>query len=69
MWGKWKRRQVPTPADIDEARKLREQQSDQLETVRRRQPYVDTLTSRLIERREINHFGDSIQVTFRRRNA
>lgn len=61
-WGK--RRNAPTTPDLDEARELRQQQSNQLRQVNRRQPYVDRLTARLIERRELNHFGDSIQITF-----
>ncbi|WP_382307263.1 hypothetical protein [Herbiconiux sp. UC225_62] len=63
MW--WRKKPpVPIPDDVNEAIELREQTNAELSRVRAQDPYVSRLSSRLVERRALNHFGDDIQVTF-----
>ena len=59
-------RKVPTEPrdDVDEARALREEADTGLIALQRQAPYVARLTDSLIKRRELNHFGELIQVTF-----
>lgn len=52
------------PADVREAQEMRAEAIDNLMQLERQAPYVDRLTDRLIERRQRNHFGDDIQITF-----
>lgn len=58
------KRRTSVPDDIGEARSLRDEADTDLTRVQGQAPYVARLTARLIQRRELNHFGDSIQVTF-----
>jgi hypothetical protein len=62
MWRN--RKSPPIPDDIDEARAIRREADNYLANVTRQAPYVSRLTARLIERRELNHFGEQIQITF-----
>lgn len=62
----------PGPAvsdDLAEARAQRARAEQELESVNERAPRVAAMTTYLAERRAANHFGESIQITFTRRNA
>lgn len=68
----WRSKNPPTepveiPDDINEARDLRLQAAMDLEQAKRQAPAIDRLTSYLRARREQNHFGDAIQITYTRR--
>lgn len=68
MWGrKRKNEPVEIPDDINQARELREQAQDEHREVSSQGPAIDRLTGYLNERRALNHFGESIQITFTRR--
>ena len=62
MWGT--KRTTPIQDDIGEAQKIRKEATRDLAKVIRQAPYVSRLTASLIERREQNHFGEQIQITF-----
>ena len=53
--------------DIEHARELRAQAKQELSDLKDQAPAVDNLTQRLLLRRAMNHFGDSIEITFKRR--
>jgi hypothetical protein len=53
--------------DIEHARELRAQAKQELSDLKSQAPAVENLTQRLLLRRAMNHFGDSIQITFTRR--
>lgn len=59
----------PVPDDIAEAREARRDAHERLDRAERRQPRIDALVSRLVERREHNHFGDSLSISMTRRGA
>jgi len=65
LWRK-KKPPVQVPSDIEDARGLKSQQTGEIRQVAARQSYIDGLTQALIERRERNHFGDQIQISFTR---
>ncbi|QRI45079.1 hypothetical protein QEH45_gp25 [Microbacterium phage Shocker] len=56
---------APDPKAIET---LEESKRD-LEAARNRSPVVDDMTGYLSKRREQNHFGDALDITFRRRHA
>lgn len=58
------KRQTSVPDDTGEALVIRAEANSSLTKIQDQAPYVARLTARLIQRRELNHFGDSIQVTF-----
>jgi len=65
MW--WRKRFDPpsdVPADVHEARALKDEASRHLAEARAQAPAVARLAERLMERRAFNHFGDEIQITF-----
>lgn len=62
MW--WSKRESKVPADLDEARKIRDEAQADLAEVHAQAPYVARLTTRLVERRALNHFGDDLQISF-----
>lgn len=66
MWP-FKPRPSQVPDDIGEAQQLRQNATDQLAAVQKRTNTVNQIGKFLAERREQNHFGDSIQITFTRR--
>lgn len=68
MWP-FKPRTSQVPDDVHEAHALRETSTAQLAAVERRTKTVDQLGKFLAERREQNHFGDAIQITFTPRRA
>jgi hypothetical protein len=57
------------PDDVGEAQQMRREIEAQAEHVVNRAPTVARLTGYLAERRRLNHFGDSIQISFTRRTA
>lgn len=67
----WKRPTATVPDDIDEAREMREAASEEHREMVQQGHAVSRLTSALVERRALNHFGDAIEITFkpRRRHA
>ncbi len=65
MW-LWSRK-TAVPDDVDEAIAHREEAQSELEELRTQGNRVNQLTSKLAERRALNHFGDSIQISFTRR--
>ena len=62
MW--WHKREPVEPADMQEARQMRREATEDLVELKRQGHYVARLSTRLIERRALNHFGDDIQITF-----
>lgn len=66
---RWWRHDPLPPTDVDEALEQRRTATDALEQARDQASSVARLTDRLIARREQNHFGDSIQITFRPKGA
>lgn len=66
MWP-FKARPSQVPNDVLEAQELRKTATDQLAAVQRRTNTVNQIGQYLAERREQNHFGESIQITFTRR--
>jgi hypothetical protein len=68
MWP-FKNHASVVPDDVDESRRQRACTEEQLRTVNARAPRVAAMTAYLAERREQNHFGESIQITFVPRRA
>lgn len=58
---------VHVPSDVGEAREMRADAQEEYRTARLRADAVRQLTAELVERRALNHFGESIQITFTRR--
>lgn len=69
MWGRKLENTGPieVPDDVNEARQLRERAVADRHEVNSQQPSINRLTGYLTERRALNHFGESIQITFTRR--
>lgn len=68
MWNrKPKTEPVEIPDDVTEARALRERATAEHKAVASQAPAIDRLTGYLNERRALNHFGESIRITFTRR--
>lgn len=68
MWGrKPKTDPVEIPDDVTLARALRQQANDEHKQAASQAPAIKHLTGYLTERRALNHFGESIQITFTRR--
>ncbi len=67
MWRKPKTEPIEIPDDLSEARRLREQATAEHREVASQAPAINRLVGYLTERRALNHFGDSIQITFTRR--
>jgi len=61
MW--WRRRPV-VDTDVHEAWEMKREAERHMREAKAQAPTVARLTSRLIERRAFNHFGDDIQITF-----
>jgi hypothetical protein len=53
--------------DIEQAKRIRAEASREYRDVVRQGFAVTALASNLVERRALNHFGESIQITFTRR--
>lgn len=64
MW--WNRKPHVEDAEASQARANAAQE---LEQVKAQGAYVNRLTTALIERRKVNHFGDDLQITFTPRGA
>lgn len=62
MWRKKTR--VPAPDDLAEARRYRADAEAALQSAQAQDKSVRRLTTRIIERRDQNHFGDALQITF-----
>lgn len=68
MWGrKPKTEPVNIPDDVTQARELRDQATAEHLELASQAPAIERLTGYLTERRALNHFGESIQITFTRR--
>ncbi|WP_405376008.1 MULTISPECIES: hypothetical protein [unclassified Microbacterium] len=68
MWGrKPKTEPIEIPDDVSEAREMRAQATAERRELAERAPALAHLTGYLNERRALNHFGESIQITFTRR--
>jgi hypothetical protein len=70
MWGK---KNPPTepievPDDVAEAREMRQEATAEHHAVVSQGFAISQLSGWLNERRALNHFGDSIQITFTRRS-
>ena len=68
----WKRskaevKSTPLSDDIEEARMMRAEAQREILELRRQAPAVRSLTQTLMRRRQLNHFGDSLQITFTRK--
>lgn len=64
----WKKR--PEPAtDVGEARRLRAEAKDEYRDAILTGNVVAQVTSYIAERRALNHFGDSLQISLKRRSA
>jgi uncharacterized protein YggE len=69
MWFKNHSKRAAPPEDVDEAVEMRNEAKASLENAQRKDSYVSGLASRLIERRDLNGFGDQIQITYTRRST
>ncbi len=58
---------VVVPDDILEAQSMRAKATRDQQDAENQGPAIARLTSYLLERRTLNHFGESIQITFTRR--
>lgn len=67
LWRKQSR--VEVPDDLDQARNIKREAAKDMSQLKRQAPYVSRLAARLIERRELNHFGDDVQITFTPRES
>lgn len=67
MW--FTKKKASINPDVGEAQVLRDEAKADLKEVNRKDTYVAGLTSRLVERRERNGFGEQIEITYTRRNA
>lgn len=68
MWfSKLKTESIEIPDDIHEAKSMSAKASEDLRELENQGPAITRLTSYLSERRQLNHFGESIQITFTRR--
>lgn len=68
MWNKKPRTEsIEIPDDIHEAVSMRVRASEDLREVESQGPAITRLATYLSERRQMNHFGESIQITFTRR--
>lgn len=68
MWGrKPKTEPIEIPDDVTEAREMRTRAIEEHREAHSQAPTIDRLTGYLNERRALNHFGESIQITFTRR--
>lgn len=66
MWPR-KRKTVIVPDDTGQAQEYREEARRELAELRAQSAEVDSITRKLQRRREQNHFGRDIQITFTRR--
>lgn len=66
MWGR-KRRYVEVPDDTGQSKAIREQAEVELYELKLQSPEVESMRRRLVRRREQNHFGEELSVTFRPR--
>lgn len=57
------------PDDIDEARRVRREVEAQYQRAVNRAPAISQISATLAARRELNHFGDTLQITFTRKQA
>lgn len=62
----WRKPDITPDAEAIAARAAAERE---LAQVRAQGRYVRRLSAALIERRQLNHFGDEIQITFKPRGA
>lgn len=69
----WFRKKAPTtepiciPDDIGEAQSMRARAAEDHRELQIQAPGITRLTNYLSERRALNHFGESIEITFTRR--
>lgn len=70
----WHRKQKPTPTepvtipdDIREAQTMRARANRDQRELESQGPAINRLSGYLRARRELNHFGESIQITYTRR--
>ena len=66
----WKRKKNPPLAPVDdiaEAREIRAEAQREYQVIKNQEPLVKGLVQALATRRAMNHFGDSIQITFTKR--
>ncbi|KQT75413.1 DUF7620 family protein [Microbacterium sp. Leaf436] len=67
MWPFKKKPPTVIPDDVAEAQEMRTAATEQHRELKVQGQEVSRLTSKLVERRALNHFGESIQITFTRR--
>lgn len=65
VWGRKKK--IAVPDDTGEAQIMRDESKEELKRLQRQRYEVASITDRLHRRRELNHFGEEITVSFRPR--
>lgn len=68
MWRR-KRKPVEVPDDTGEAQAIRLETETELHYLKLQSPEVESIRRRLARRREQNHFGEELSVTFRPREV
>lgn len=63
----WGRKKIEVPDDTGEAQIMRQEANEELKRLHRQSYEVVSITDRLHRRRELNHFGEEITVSFRPR--
>lgn len=66
----WKQRltgSIDVPDDLGEAQEMRDEAAQDLQALKRQAPAIARMTGYLNGRRDTNHFGESIQITYVRR--
>lgn len=63
----WGRKRVQVPDDTGEAQVMRQESKEELKRLQRQRYEVSDIADRLHRRRELNHFGEEMTVSFRPR--
>lgn len=63
----WGRKRVQVPDDTGEAQVMRQESKEELKRLQRQRYEVRDIADRLHRRRELNHFGEEMTVSFRPR--
>lgn len=68
MWGR-KRKPVTVPDDTGEAQVIRQESQWEMQQLREQSEDVASVARKLKRRRELNHFGEELTVSFRPRGG
>lgn len=66
----WKKRltgSIDVPDDLGQAQEMRDEAAQDLRDLERQAPAINRMTGYINGRRQTNHFGETIQITFYRR--